>query len=351
MLDFTSSLYLGFEHASHSLEPWDTLTLGRPAALQELREAVVTAKELAGLVGCAAGTLLPSTFHLFWDLIGVLKSEPIEIYMDTAIYPIARWGAEHWNGRGVPLTSFPRHDASGLARLLRGCRATPIVLCDGVNPGGASQPPLSAYAALAHRYGGRLVIDDTQGIGVLGHGASPAVPYGTGGGGSLRWQGVSGDHVVVGASLAKGFGAPVALLAGSDALIRRFERDSASREHTSPPSMAAVRAAQRALAINRSDGDRLRGRLWRAVRRLRDGLTARGLATRSGAFPVQTLAATGVDAAGLHHVLLRYGVRTVLHRDRGDAGARLTFIVNARHSPTDIDRALERVDHALETHS
>ena len=248
------------------------LTLGRPAALQESCEAVAAAGELAALVGCAAGTLLPSTFHLFWDLLGVLSREPIEIYMDAATYPIARWSAEHRAGQGVPLLPFPRHDATQLARLL-GLRrsARPLVLCDGVSIGSDSQPPLAAYAALAHRHGGWLVIDDTQGLGVFGHSASPAAPYGLGGGGSLQWHSIGGDHVVVGSSLAKGFGVPVALLAGSAALLRRFERESASREHMSPPSMAVIHAARHALAVNRQDGDRLRLRLWRVVQRLRDG--------------------------------------------------------------------------------
>ena len=133
MLDFASSLYLGLRHESRSLEPWDALTLGRPAALREPGEATAAARELAALVGCAAGTLLPSTFHLFWDLLGVLSREPIEIYMDAATYPIARWGAEHWAGQGVPLRPFPRHDALRLARLLaRRSGTRPLVLSDGV---------------------------------------------------------------------------------------------------------------------------------------------------------------------------------------------------------------------------
>ena len=176
MLDFTSSLYLGLRHECRSLEPWAALTLGRPAALQEPGEAVAAAQELASLAGCAAGTLLPSTFHLFWDLLGVLSREPIEIYVDAATYPIARWSAEHWAGKGVPLWPFPRHDAKRLGRLLGRCRARPLVLCDGVCVGSRSQPPLAAYAALAHRHGGWLVIDDTQGLGVFGHSASPTAP-------------------------------------------------------------------------------------------------------------------------------------------------------------------------------
>ena len=349
MLDFSSSLYLGLCHASRSLEPWDALTLGQPAALHELVAARAAAGELATLVGCAAGTLLPSTFHLFWDLLGVLSREPIEIHMDAATYPIARWGAEHWAGRGVPTHTFAAHDAGQLAQRLAVRRegTRPVVLCDGLSPGGRSQPPLADYAGLARQHGGWLVIDDTQALGVWGHGVSPGSPYGRGGGGSLQRHSLSGEHLVVGASLAKGFGVPVALLAGSAALLQRFERHSASREHMSPPSMAAVQAARHALAVNRQHGDALRLRLWRAVRRLRTRLAALGLATQGNDFPVQTLAPSpAIDALRLHGELLQRGVRTVLHQDRG-GGARLSFIVRAQHGPPQIDRAIRLLAEAL----
>ena len=53
-------------------------------------------------------------------------------------------------------------------------------------------------------------------------GQSGRTPTASGGGGSLRWHGVFGPHVIVGSSLAKGFGAPLAALCGSRALIDRF---------------------------------------------------------------------------------------------------------------------------------
>ncbi|HEX3140860.1 MAG TPA: aminotransferase class I/II-fold pyridoxal phosphate-dependent enzyme [Rhizobacter sp.] len=349
MLDFSSSLYLGLRHESHSLEPWRSLTLGRPAALQEPVEARAAASELAALVGCPAGTLLPSTFHLFWDVLGVLSTEPIEIHMDAATYPIARWGAEHWAGKGVPLHTFARHDVRQLAQRLARRRpgTRPVVLCDGVSPGNASQPPLAAYAALARQHGGWLLIDDTQALFVWGHGANPVAPYGLGGGGSLQRHGIHGHHVAVGASLAKGFGVPVALLAGSSALLQRFEQHSASREHMSPPSMAVIQAARHAIAINREHGDSLRARLWRTVRRLRSQLALLGLATQGDDFPVQTLnTPPGTDVPRLHAELLRRDVRTVLHRDRG-GGARLSFIVCASHGPAHIDRAMAQLGLAL----
>jgi 8-amino-7-oxononanoate synthase len=346
MLDFTSALYLGLEHASVDLPPWRRLSTGRPASLAEAPGAAALGQGLAQLVGCAAGTLLPSTWHLFWDLLGVLnRQQPIEIFMDAATYPIARWGAEHWAGQGVPLHRFGSHDAAALERLLARRPRTslarwPVVLSDALNPGGTSQPPLCDYAELARRHRGWLLLDDTQALGVLGARPTAQSPYGEGGGGSLPHFGLQGAPVLLGASLAKGYGVPLALLAGPQDLLQSFDADSASREHMSPPSQAVIHAGQAALRINRQGGEALRRRLWQRVRHLRAGLSQLGLATRCGDFPVQPLALPpGCDVPGLHGRLMGAGLATVAQRGRG-AGARISLLVTARHSPCDIDRAL-----------
>src|SRR4051812_46557747 len=98
MLDFTSALYLGMTHPSASLAPWQALTLGRPAALEEPPGAGQVAADLARLTGAEAGLLFPSTLHLFRDLFRcvVTAANPaaargVVLLMDTQAYPIARW--------------------------------------------------------------------------------------------------------------------------------------------------------------------------------------------------------------------------------------------------------------------
>ena len=59
------------------------------------------------------------------------------------------------------------------------------------------------------------MLDDTQALGILGEGPTKSNPYGIGGGGSLRWHDVFGPHIIVGSSLAKGFGAPLAAFAAA----------------------------------------------------------------------------------------------------------------------------------------
>lgn len=338
-LDFTSALYLDMHHPAASLEPWAALTLGKPAALEELPAARVLARELAALQGCEAALLLPSTLHLYWDLFTMLAREPVALLIDGAAYPIARWGAQRAVAQGAPLQVFRHGDAAGLARLARrwsALRRRPVVLADGYSPGTAGPPPLADYAEIAARGGGCLVLDDTQALGMLG----------AHGGGSAVLHCLNGAPVLVGASLAKAFGAPLAVLAGSAAMMGRFEAGSGTRVHGSPPSSAAIAAGLRALRLNRRCGEALRQTLRQRVQQFRAGLAAVGIACHGGMFPVQVVPlAARADGPALHAALRACGVAVLLQR-HGNAAA-LTFLLRAGHSPGDVARALAALGHHM----
>jgi len=342
MLDFTSALYLGLQHPSASLAPWDAFTLGRPAALDEPPDAEAVAQQVADLQGAESATLLPSTLHLFWDLFPLLADGQHAILCDVELYPIARWGAERAACTGVSVRTFPHHNVAVLSRIVRrlgraGLR--PIVVTDGYCPSCGRPAPIRAYADLVRLAGGYLVLDDTQALGILGSAPAKAQPYGIGGGGSLRWHRAFGPHIIVGSSLAKGFGAPLAALSGSRAVIDRFRARSETRIHCSPPSVAAVRAAREALHLNQHHGDRLRRKLLELVVRLRRHLGASGLMPAgSFPFPVQSFCAGAPSLLGL---VLRWlkscGVRALITKGCKSVGASVTFLLTAQHGPTDID--------------
>lgn len=311
MLDFTSALYLGLRHPSGSLRPWAQFSTGRPAALATPATQVQMVQELAELQGCERASLGPSTLHLFWDLFKVLGNGRVGIYLDAGVYPIARWGVERAAARGVPVQCFPHHDAKALRQRLRqdaSRRLRPVVVTDGFCPGCGGPAPITAYLESTRAFGGYLVLDDTQALGILGHSPGPDASYGRGGGGSLRWSNVSGPEVLVVSSLAKGFGVPVAVLAGSNAMVQWFEDKSETRVHCSPSSIAVIHAAEHALAVNEKHGDALRLRLAQRVRYFRNRLAQIGWPTTGGLFPVQTLMPIPtLDTRKLHTQLLRRG--------------------------------------------
>jgi 8-amino-7-oxononanoate synthase len=172
------------------------------------------------------------------------------------------------------------------------------------------------------------------------------MPYGEGGGGSLRWSGLSDPDVLVYSSLAKGLGVPVAVLAGSRPWICKYKENSLTRVHCSQPSAAALRAAEHAVACNRRDGDARRARLVAQVRRFRRGLSVAGVAAGRGLFPVQTIrSANGMAASALHRRLAEHGVRTVLNR--GDNGIPIvSFLFTAVHALAEIDAAVSAINAA-----
>ena len=221
-------------------------------------------------------------------------------------------------------------------------RRRPIVVADAFCPGCGAPAPIADYLELTRTRNGLLILDDTQALGMLGQSPGRGDPYGRGGGGSLRYCGASGPDVILVSSLAKGFGVPAALISGAAAVIGDFEARSETRIHTSPPSAAVMEAARHALAVNRQRGDTIRRGLARLIIHFGRRLAAAGLHAIGGLFPVQTIhIPPGCNVTRVHAKLLRLGVRTVLGRGQGCAGARIRFVINASHCAQDIDRAVD----------
>jgi len=203
--------------------------------------------------------------------------------------------------------------------------------------------PAADYLDSVRQVGGLLVIDDTQALGILGEGPDVLMPYGYGGGGSPRYGGIKGPDLVVISSLAKGLGVPVAILAGSQELVRHFEARSETRVHCSPPSAAVIHAAARAIRMNEAMGNARREQLVRRVKQFRTLLARAGMGAIGGLFPIQTLKLPmSLDPMGLHREMSARGVGSVLRM--GHRGNPLiSFIITSRHRPSEIQRAANAV--------
>jgi 8-amino-7-oxononanoate synthase len=267
-----------------------------------------------------------------------LADERVALFVDEGAYATLDWGAERAAGRGVPVRRFAHHDPDALARAVSAERSgRPIVVAaDGLCPRCGRAAPVDDYLAAAARRGSRLVLDDTQAMGIAG----PA------GGGTLRACHPRDPRVLVIASFAKGFAAPVAVLAGSARAVAGYERASACRVHSSPPSVAALRALDRALRINQATGDVLRARLAHRIDAFRAGIAALGIEPAGRPFPVQRVTVPGVDALGLSEQLACMGVRTAVAA--GLRGPELLFVLRADHRPTDLGRALAALARAAD---
>jgi len=342
MLNFTSALYLGLYHPLESLRPWKQYTLGTPAALSQSPIALTVAKKLAELQGLQRATLGSSTFHLFWDLFGILAKKNIAIYLDKGAYPIAKWGVER-AAASVSVKTFRHHDSNLLRKQIHRARKTgkrPIIVTDGFCPICGTAAPLADYLTIIRQFGGYLVIDDTQALGILGCDPTAHNPYGLGGGGSLQWHDIQDPCIINISSMAKGFGVPIAALSGSDKFVRQFEADSDTRVHSSPPSIADIHAAEHALKVNRAKGDILRKRLARNVTQFSNYLHDVDIRNQGGFFPVQVLSVLKNNAEHIHKRLRQCGLATVLQQSCAGQKPCISFVITARHEADRIDNAV-----------
>ncbi|HKB35789.1 MAG TPA: hypothetical protein VKD72_05000, partial [Gemmataceae bacterium] len=180
MLDFTSALYLGLQHPTRVLQPWNRLTTGVPAALEPPPGAESVARRLAALQGCEAATLGTSTLHLFWDLFGLFSPRAFEILLDAGAYAIAGWGVERAAARGIRVRRFAHYNLRDLHRQLHkdnGSGRRPVVVADGVCPACGRSAPVQDFWNVVQARNGYLVLDDTQALSVLGHTPTTASPY------------------------------------------------------------------------------------------------------------------------------------------------------------------------------
>ena len=339
MADFCSALYLGLSHPAWSLPDWPALTTGVPAALGAPVGGRPVAAGLAALAGTEAAILARSTLHASWDLIGALATSDTVVAIDAAAYPTAYWAAARAVGRRVPVIRFAHRSPEDLIRRLRrpglaGRRS--LVLTDGWCAGCNRPAPLPGLLRTVRGVGGLLIIDDTQALGVLGAAPSGREPFGRGGGGSLRWQHAGPAGIVVVASLAKAFGAPLAVVAGDEALVARLARPEGTRVHSSPPTAADLAAARRALRVTAYDGDARRRWLAQRVDELRTAARSSGFDLVGDPFPVVSLAAA--DPGRVAVELRQRGVRALVQRPACLAAPVLTFLLRADHTVADTAR-------------
>ena len=239
----------------------------------------------------------------------------------------------------MPVETFGHHDCADLRTAVERLGGRPLVMTDGWCTNCNAPAPLPELESVARTHGGVLVVDDTQGIGILGHHPWRQAPFGSGGGGSFRWLGAPPRDAVQVMSLAKAYGAPLAVTTGPATVIGRLAAHG-TRWNSSPPSAADFAAADRATA-DESGNDLRRTVLAQLVLRLRRGLRLLGVEVVGLAFPVVTMALRRWDiAAALHRTLARAGVRTLLLGASCLRRPAIAFAVTAAHDDADIDRAL-----------
>jgi 8-amino-7-oxononanoate synthase len=314
--DFTSSLFLGYRH--DSLPAWRSLTTGVPAALRPAAGADRVAASVASAVGAECGLVARSTLHALTDVLGTLPGPGDVVAIDEAAYPVA---VAAMGATGASVVRYPHHRPPTVQSGLQERRRV-FVVTDGWCPGCNRPAPLAALRRAAR--GGAVVVDDTLAFGVLPAGTTGLLDAGQ-------------DGIVWVASLAKAYGAPLAVVTGDRATITRLAREGGNRWHSSPSSAADLAAA--AAALGDRQGARVRRLALAAnVRRVRAAVHAAGLSVVGQPFPVVVVPFPAVRQARQWCARLgERGVRTVVQEPRCRPGALLAILVRADHTAAELD--------------
>ena len=350
--DFGSLNYLGLdlnERVIASVEPmlkdWGTHPSWTRAVASPAPYAALE-YELADLVGAPEVLVFPTITLLHLGVLPLLVGNEGTILVDDGSHKSMREAAELASARGAKIMPVRRNDVSDLERQLRRCdpHAPRIITVNGVYSMPGTLPDIAGYADLARRYDATLYIDDAHGIGVLGEHPGPSMPYGSGGGGVVRYFGLDYEHIVYVAGLSKAFSSLGAFVTCRSPAERSLFLTASTMIFSGPIPVASLATALAGLRINREEGDRLRQHVHRLTMRIIRGAHEAGLIVENEiGFPALTVMIGAVDQvidaceiAWEHGILFTPAVFPAMPLERG--GLRLS--VTAANSDNDVDRLL-----------
>jgi len=230
----------------------------------------------------------------------------------------------------------PHADVDSVARALAGGGARrKLVVTDAVFSMDGDSAPLRELTEVCARAGAALLVDEAHATGVLGARGS----------GLCEATGVQPDVRMgtLGKALG-GFGAYAATTrAVADLLVNRAR--SVVFSTTLPPALCE--AVVVAIDLLESDPD-LRGRLWRNIRRLVDGLRRLGFQAEPRSAIVPVILGTPERALRASAFLRERGVlvKAIRPPTVPEGTSRLRFALSAAHTEAQIDRALQALEEA-----
>jgi len=284
---FDSNSYLGLHLHPRVLEAVELATrkvgYGTPSAPlssgtnRYLRELELG---LAEFHGRADAVVFPSGFAAGAGTLRALVRARDAVVRDSDAHASLHEGSKA-SGAGF-IKLFSHADPASLDQVLRraekaGCRGK-LVVTDGLFGMHGRVAPLPALVAVCRERGARLMVDDAHGVGVLG----PS------GGGLEEAFGMQGSVDVLMGTLSKALGSLGGYVCGSRELVdylRWFAPSGALSTALPAPICAGARVA---LDLIRAEPEH-RARLWDNARLLGDGLRSVGFAVPQPDSPIVAL--------------------------------------------------------------
>ncbi|MFO0933119.1 MAG: aminotransferase class I/II-fold pyridoxal phosphate-dependent enzyme [Planctomycetota bacterium] len=279
-----SNNYLGLTHHPHVIEAtraaiarYGTGCTGSRFLNGTLTLHVELERRLAKFLGREASITSGTGFQTNVGALGALASRGDVIFGDRDNHASLIDGCRLAFGK---LVKYRHNDMEDLERLLREtpCEGGRLIVADGVFSMLGDLAPLPDMVALARRYDARLMVDDAHAVGVLGqHGRGSAEHFGV----------ESGVDLVVG-TFSKSFATIGGFVSGRADVIDYLKHASRSVVFSAsmPPSNVATVLA--CLDVIEAEPER-RERLWRNVRRMKQGFDELGFEVIDHGSPILSI--------------------------------------------------------------
>jgi len=230
---------------------------------------------------------------------------------------------------------YRHNDLADLERKLQNVRAGRgiLIVVDGVFSMEGDLAPLPEIAALARRFGARLMVDDAHGLGV----------FGESGRGTPEHFGVENEVDLLMGTFSKSLATVGGFVAGPARVIEHIQHKARSAIFSAAPPPASVAAARKALEIVEREPER-RKQLWENTHYMKRELSLLGFDTGNSASPVIPIVVGSDESAfGTTMRLQELGVfvnpvvSPAVHTGR--AMIRTSYM--ATHTREHLDRSLE----------
>ncbi len=206
--------------------------------------------------------------------------------------------------------------------------AKPLLLTDGVFSSVGNLAPLQDYATLLSKYGGKIMLDDAHGVGVLGQTGK----------GSWEEAGIPRDAILQMGTLSKGLGGFGGFIAASRDVIDRLQRSSRAFIGSTPMPIPVAAASLRALEILEAQPEKIallraRSAKWKPA------LRALGFRVSEGLAPICSV--TFLDAENnrvLGDCLREHGIfPSFINYPGSPPGGHYRFTLSSAHTDAEIE--------------
>jgi glycine C-acetyltransferase len=346
LVSFISSDYFGLsghrdvkKAAAEAIEQWGVGMAAPRAATGTLSLHTELERAITSLLGAEDSLVYASGHHANTGLFESLLSDRDYVFCDEMIRPSLADGIRLCRARAY---AYRNNDMDHLEDRLKRSRAARfrIIATDGVFPVTGRIANLKAIYALAAKYHAVVVVDDSQGIGVLGEerrGTHAAL--------GLR-NGIDLVSGSFGHALGGGAGG---FIAGQATIIGWLRQKS--RTHLSSTALApgAAAAAMKAIELARTEAQ-LRKTLDENLRVFKEAMAKdAGLLIETTHPAVSVLIRNAVLAQRLTDFLYRKGIFAIgyCHPVVPEGEARVCFRVTTRHTKAQLESTAQALGEGM----